>query len=190
MYDEQQHQQRLQYPEDMEARPAIEVIEMANGETVWSIVNGLREDEEDDTWDSRASFISTASLGEQSVDGVQLFFKEHGRTASKGSQASLARAAAPKKPRAAPGGVRPETKVFYSNPEQIARIIEELSRGADSGAFNIMPSPRKAGHAPAPHRGHASTPSAASSAYTGSDGGHGWSVEERLDRMIGQMHGS
>jgi serine/arginine repetitive matrix protein 2 len=135
-----------------------------------SIVNGLREDDEDDTWDSRASFVSTTSLGSEDANGVQLFFKEHGRSGSKASAASRA----PKKPRPAPGGIRPETKVFYSAPDQIARIIEELSRGADSGAFNIMPSPRKPTHA----RG----PSAASS-----EGSHNWTVEDRLERMLGQM---
>lgn len=76
-------------------------------------MNGLREDEEDDTFDSRLSFVSETSA-DQDNDGVQLFFKEHGRNASKGSnQSFLTRAH--KKPRQQQGGLRPDTKVYRNS---------------------------------------------------------------------------
>jgi hypothetical protein len=108
-----------------DSRPAIEVVEMANGETVWygsrvsqscpelillrSIVNGLREDDLDESYENRQSFASDLS-GEQSVEGVQVFFKEHTRQASKGSNHSFLTRMY-KKPRSPnPGALRPETK--------------------------------------------------------------------------------
>ncbi|KAJ7752000.1 hypothetical protein B0H16DRAFT_1547045 [Mycena metata] len=56
-----------------EPGPAVEVIELANGETIWSIVNGLRDEDDDvDGYANRASFESDYSV----------FFKEHGRKGS------------------------------------------------------------------------------------------------------------
>ena len=70
-----------------------------------SIVNGLRDDDEESFYGNRASFVSEYSLRDN--EGVQVFFKEHGRKGSKDSQASsfLSR----KKP--TQGSKRPETKV-------------------------------------------------------------------------------
>jgi hypothetical protein len=70
-----------------------------------SIVNGLRDDDEESFYGNRASFVSEYSLRDN--DGVQVFFKEHGRTGSKDSQASfLSRKKTPQGPK------RPETKVI------------------------------------------------------------------------------
>jgi serine/arginine repetitive matrix protein 2 len=112
------------------SRPALEVIELANGETIWyamwrnacsdvdvpltrtpaghrSIVNGLRDDEGDEGfYGDRLSFASEYSMHDSS-EGVELFFKEHARTGSKDSAASyLSRRS--KKPIN-----RPETKVRF-----------------------------------------------------------------------------
>ena len=70
-----------------------------------SIVNGLRDDDDESVYGNRASFVSEYSLRDN--EGVQVFFKEHGRKGSKDSQASfLSR----KKP-TTQGSKRPETKV-------------------------------------------------------------------------------
>lgn len=69
-----------------------------------SIVNGLRGDDES-FYGDRASFASEYSLRDGPNDGVQLHFKEHGRSGSKGSMNSFVSS---KKQ----GSVnRPETKV-------------------------------------------------------------------------------
>lgn len=70
-----------------------------------SIVNGLRDDDEESFYGNRASFVSEYSLRDE---GVQVFFKEHGRTGSKDSQSSsfLSRKKATQA-----SSKRPETKV-------------------------------------------------------------------------------
>ena len=97
----------------------------------------------------------------------QLWFKEHARASSKGSAHSLLF----RKP------IRPETKVYHSSPNQIARLIEQLSRGADAGSFNIQPSPSA-------HHSHSSSLQSMDSSSIP------WSVEERLDQMLGYMNSS
>ncbi|TCD65627.1 hypothetical protein EIP91_002432 [Steccherinum ochraceum] len=139
--------------------PAVEVVELANGETIWSIVNGLRDDDVESYFGGdRTSFASEYSREE----GVKVSFKEHGRKSSKGSNNSLL---GRKKPQ---GANRPETKVFYSSSAQIGRLIENISRGMDSG----------------PPQGHV-THSATSS--VGSDTDARWTVEERLEHMLGKI---
>jgi serine/arginine repetitive matrix protein 2 len=64
-------------------------------------VNGLRDDDEESFYGNRASFVS-----EYSNDGMQVFFKEHGRTGSKDSQTSFL-----SRKKATQGPKRPETKV-------------------------------------------------------------------------------
>ncbi|KAJ6496532.1 hypothetical protein C8R47DRAFT_1114440 [Mycena vitilis] len=143
-----------------EAGPAVEVIELANGETIWSIVNGLRDEDDDtDGYANRASFASEYSIREGG-DGVQVFFKEHGR---KGSGSSFL----PRK-KAAPSKSRPETKVFYSSSAQIGRLIENMSQGMEAGSFNILPT-RPLGHS-------------TSSSLSETD--MNWTVEERLEHML------
>ncbi|EGN95456.1 hypothetical protein SERLA73DRAFT_60019 [Serpula lacrymans var. lacrymans S7.3] len=145
---------------------ALELIEMANGETIWSIVNGLRDDDVDSIYANRTSFASEYSTRENG-DGVQVFVREHARSTSKGSNTSfLSR----KKPHL--GKSRPDTKVFYSSSTQIGRLIENLSQGMDSGSFNFVP------NLPPGH----STPSSFHS-----DTDMHWTVEERLEHMLGSM---
>ncbi|KAH9038984.1 hypothetical protein EDB85DRAFT_2141550 [Lactarius pseudohatsudake] len=150
---------------NLEPGAAVEVLELANGETIWSIVNGLRDDDEESFYGNRASFVSEYSLRDN--EGVQVFFKEHGRKGSKDSQASFV---SRKKP--AQGSKRPETKVFFSSSAQIGRLIDNLSQGAEAGSFNILPSAHT----------HASRPSESSSAQSAQ-----WTVEERLEHMLSSL---
>ncbi|VDB99951.1 unnamed protein product [Peniophora sp. CBMAI 1063] len=150
---------------NLEPGSAVEVLEMANGETVWSIVNGLRDpdalDAEEAFYGNRASFMSEYSMRDD--EGVQVYFKEHARKGSKDSASSfLSRHKAQQEP-----SKRPETKVFYSSTAQIGRLIENLSSGlgVDSGSFNIVPGPG------APRSYH-------------SESSANWTVEERIERML------
>ncbi|OBZ75877.1 hypothetical protein A0H81_04772 [Grifola frondosa] len=153
-----------------ESGPALEVIEMANGETIWSIVNGLRDGDGESLYGDRSSFISEYSVRESNSEGVKLFFKEHARTSSKSSATSFLS----RKKLHAKGANRPETKVFFSSSAQIGRLIENLSRGTDAGSFNIAPERSQA------HVGHSTSSS------VGSDDMR-WTVEERLEHMLGSM---
>ncbi|KAI0747644.1 hypothetical protein C8Q80DRAFT_1219125 [Daedaleopsis nitida] len=154
-----------------EAGQALEVIEMANGETIWSIVNGLRDDDGESFYGDRASFYSEYSMKEES--NVKVFFKEHERKSSKGSVNSLlSRKKSQQQPK---GTARPETKVFFSSSAQIGRLIENLSRGTDAGSFNITTSRSQA------HPGHSVSSS------LGSEADIRWTVEERLEHMLGSM---
>ncbi|KII89004.1 hypothetical protein PLICRDRAFT_160024 [Plicaturopsis crispa FD-325 SS-3] len=155
-----------------ESGPAVEVIELANGETIWSIVNGLRDDDLESNFGSRASFASEYSLRDTSADAVQVFFKDHTRKTSKDSNSSYVSRS---KKLAPPGAHRPETKVFYSSSAQIGRLIENMSQGMEAGSFNIMPDmPTTHSH---------------SSSFQSGSGMH-WTVEERLEHMIGAMENS
>jgi len=130
-------------------------------------VNGLRDDDVESTYASRISFSSDYSAPRQAGDGGQVFFREHSRTSSKGSMSSfLSRKKSPT------GKTRPETKIFYSSSNQIGRLIENLSEGQESGSFNFVPSKRP---------GH----SAKSSFQSDSD--MHWTVEERLEHILGSM---
>lgn len=158
---------------DSEARPAIEVIELENGETVWSIVNGLREDEDEYYLDNRASFTSEYDFADSrapSSENVRLFIKEHGRNASKGSTASFVSRRSKRQPEVE----RPQTKVFYSSSAQIARLIESLSRGMDAGSFNILPSES----VPGTRHQRQQSGTSSSEHYT---------MEERVDRMLASV---
>ncbi|KAF8843621.1 hypothetical protein BDN67DRAFT_964101 [Paxillus ammoniavirescens] len=153
----------------LEEGPAVEVIEMANGETIWSIVNGLRDDDIESLYASRTSLGSDYSTQENG-DGIQISVKEHARSISKGSNSSfLSR----KKP--SQNKNRPETKVFYSSSAQIGRLIESLSQGMDAGSFNIIPN----------HPADRATPSSFHS-----DSDMHWTVEERLEHMLGTISNS
>ncbi|KAG8861930.1 hypothetical protein FRB96_002373 [Tulasnella sp. 330] len=115
---------------------ALEVVELSNGEVVWSVVDAMRNDvmQDDDgasLYQSRQSISSDTSYIPR--DGVQVLFKEHRRMGSKGSATSSISA------RRKPAANRPETKVFFSSAAHIGRLIESMSRGADSGSFNIVP---------------------------------------------------
>jgi hypothetical protein len=64
-------------------------------------------------------------------------------------------------------------KVFHSSSAQIGRLIENLSQGADSGSFNFLPTMNRG-------PGHSATSSLSTNDIN-------WTVEERLDRMLGAM---
>lgn len=143
---------------------AVEVVEMANGETIWSIVNGLRED---DAESFHASRTSSPDYSRENRDDMQIFVREHARSASKGSSSSFVSLK-----KAYQGKNRPETKIYYSSSAQIGRLIENLSQGMDSGSFNFIP-------------GHLSDRSSPASFQSGGDG-H-LTVEERLEQLLGAM---
>lgn len=146
--------------------PAVEVIEMANGETVWQIVNSLREEDIDSLYPSRTSIGSDHSTRENG-DGVQLFVKEHARSTSKASSSSIK-----SRKRTSQSKYRPETKVFYSSSAQIGRLIENLSQGMDAGSFNFIINQHP-------------DQSASNSFHSGSD--KQWTVEEKLEHMLGAL---
>ncbi|TFK42980.1 hypothetical protein BDQ12DRAFT_696362 [Crucibulum laeve] len=153
-----------------EQGPALEFVELANGETIWSIVNGLRDDDDESVYTGRGSFASEYSTREPNSEGVQIFVKEHGRAGSKGSTSSFL-----SRKKTTQGKVRPETKVFYSSSAQIGRLIENLSQGMDAGSFNFLPTPTR-GTAP----GHSTSSSLSTNDMH-------WTVEERLEHMLGSM---
>ncbi|KIK59838.1 hypothetical protein GYMLUDRAFT_44306 [Collybiopsis luxurians FD-317 M1] len=149
-----------------EPGPALELIELANGETIWSIVNGLRDDDTDSLYAGRSSFQSDYDNDES----VQVLVKDHTRSGSKGSNSSFLsrrKLAQPKN--------RPETKVFYTSSAQIGRLIENLSRGMDAGTFNFS-------------QGQSDYTMSSSSSMTGQTGSDYLTVEERLEHMLGAMN--
>ena len=64
-------------------------------------------------------------------------------------------------------------QVFFSSSAQIGRLIESLSKGMDSGSFNILPQRPQS---------HATSQSAGSSSEMQ------WTVEERLEQLLGSMN--
>ncbi|KAG6874077.1 hypothetical protein C0995_006934 [Termitomyces sp. Mi166 len=141
---------------------AVELIHLANGETIWNIVNGLREETDDESlYTRRTSF--TSEYGARGGDGLQVFVKEHGRSGSRGSTSSfLSR-------KRSQGKSRPETKVFYAPAEGIGRLIQDLSQNMDAGSFNFALRQGVSGHSP-------------SSSLSTNE--MAMSLEERLDKMI------
>jgi serine/arginine repetitive matrix protein 2 len=120
-------------------------------------------------------------------EGMQVFFKEHGRTGSKDSQSSFL-----SRKKSTQASKRPDTKVswdlqiqmglgfrcsitrrqvFFSSSAQIGRLIDNLSHGADSGSFNIVPPTHGATHDATSFQ---------------SDPPH-WTVEERLEHMLNSL---
>jgi len=123
-----------------------------------------------------------------------LRFKEHKRTSSKSSYSATSQyASALRKKTVGIPLNRPETKVFYSSSTQIGRLVESLSKGIDSGSFNVVPI------------NELTEPSATSSVFRGStDRGRmedgvatpvsfhsensvGLTMEERVERMLNNL---
>ena len=69
-------------------------------------------------------------------------------------------------------------QVFFSSSAQIGRLIENLSRGMDAGSFNIMPGQGGRSQGPVGH---------STSSSLGSEADMRWTVEERLEHMLGSM---
>ncbi|KAF9050668.1 hypothetical protein BDZ89DRAFT_1126228 [Hymenopellis radicata] len=68
---------------------------------------------------------------------------------------------------------RPETKVFYSSAVKIGRLIENLSHDMEAGSFNF--------------RANTQPLYSSTSSMSVSDTDGTWTVEERLDHMLGKM---
>ncbi|TFK27392.1 hypothetical protein FA15DRAFT_666475 [Coprinopsis marcescibilis] len=159
-----------------ESGTGVEVIELANGETIWKIVNGLRDDDDESVYTGRNSVSSEYSTRE-TTEGLQVFVKEHVRAGSKGSNSSFV-----SRKKGNGGKARPETKVMYSSPEQVAHLIEQLSHGMEAGSFNFLPY-RDSGSSSGPRSsaglGHSATSSLAANEIT-------WTMKE-IDHMLTTM---
>lgn len=153
-----------------------------------SVVNCLREDDVESCYASRPSSPDTSR---ENKDEMQILVKEHARSTSNGSSSSFLSLK-----KAYQNKDRPDTKVkfhfdgkkkrsfiqqtrvfqiYYSSSAQIGRLIESLSQGMDSGSFNFIPT-------------HLSDRSSPSSFH--SSGDNHWTVEERLEHMLGSMRDS
>ncbi|KAF9009412.1 hypothetical protein BDQ17DRAFT_1322984 [Cyathus striatus] len=157
-----------------ELGPALELVEYANGETIWKVVNGLRDDDDESLYNGRTSFASEYSTRESNVEGLQVFVKEHTRSGSKGSNASFL-----SRKRASQGKTRPETKVFHTTAAQMARLLDSLSQQMDAGSINIIPSPT-----------HGATTSGHSASSSLSITDSNWTIEERLEHMLSSIRKS
>ncbi|KEP55580.1 bestrophin domain protein [Rhizoctonia solani 123E] len=110
---------------------AVEVLELSDGQIVWSVVDGLRSVDEDDE-DDPTSFPRLSRTSEYSApEPQQLRFREHQRSTSKTSTASKASNELTPK--------RPETRVYFSNAGDIGTLIESLTKNHEAGQFNIIP---------------------------------------------------
>ncbi|KAG2020776.1 hypothetical protein CC2G_006078 [Coprinopsis cinerea AmutBmut pab1-1] len=110
MVDPNNHDNRGEGHLPAESTTGVEVIELANGETIWKIVNGLRDDDDDSFYPSQRNSISSEySTREGTTEGLQVFVKEHVRSGSKGSHASFL-----SRKKSGAGKARPDTKVSPS----------------------------------------------------------------------------
>ena len=137
---------------NLEDGRALQVVELENGEVIWSVLDSLRDDLEDDVrsnyFSNRGSYASHYSGAD---DPLQVSSKGLGRSTSRagtapsnGSQKGML------------DGNTPETKVsyqvssallvadrlhqvFYSDAKEIARLIGQITNAADYGQFNINP---------------------------------------------------
>ncbi|KAG9010168.1 hypothetical protein FRB93_004830 [Tulasnella sp. JGI-2019a] len=160
---------------------ALEVVELSNGEVVWSVVDAMRSDilhDDDGSSLNQSRHSTTSDTSYAPRDGVQVLFKEHRRMGSKGSATSAISAVSSFRKF---GTNRPETKVFFSSAAHIGRLIESMSRGADAGSFNIVPAPPDS---PLP-------PDASTLARFGGKNSpalsmtdNSYSVEDRLDHLL------
>lgn len=73
-------------PEENGHGPALEVLELSNGQIVWSVLNSLRAEDEDDHSFFRRSMAS--SRGHDGNEDMEIRVKEHKRWDSKGSNIS------------------------------------------------------------------------------------------------------
>jgi len=149
---------------------AVEVLELSNGQVVWNVVNGLRAmddyDYDIDPVRSRTSFSSDYSGREARDTDVQVLLREHRRLGSKGSATSSVLNRRPTN-----GQSRPETKVFYSDPQHVGRLIESITHGMQAGSISFVP--------PSP---------AAPSFYSEQQSDGNWtSMEEHLEHMLGSL---
>ncbi|KAG8859780.1 hypothetical protein FRB91_006899 [Serendipita sp. 411] len=135
------------FPEDGRA---LQVVELENGEVVWSVLDTLRSpgDEFDDEsrsiyFNRRGSFNSQYSGMDESVRST------YGRSTSRTGM-----------PKPSLDGTGPETKIYYGDNKEIARLIGQITNATDYGS----------------QMGHV-TPG---SAYSSED----LPVEEQLERLL------
>ena len=89
--------------------PAVELVEYDNGDMIWNIVDGLRDDDRESTYNVRASFASEYSIG---GDSIQVTFKDRSQGGKRQSLRNSAFGSSLKPPSAPAGPAsRPETKV-------------------------------------------------------------------------------
>ncbi|KAG9124148.1 hypothetical protein FRC07_012654 [Ceratobasidium sp. 392] len=160
---------------------AVEVLELSDGQIIWSVVDGLRAAGDDDDADDASPFPYRMSRNSEysMQDTHELRFKEHHRTASKGSTLSST-----SKPPKTLQSDRPETRVFFSNTDNIGQLIDSLSKSVEAGQFNILPGlPSVPNSYLRPQSGAQSAHSFNSSMMSSLPDGD-WTVEERIDHMI------
>ncbi|KAF8528222.1 hypothetical protein BU17DRAFT_38701 [Hysterangium stoloniferum] len=115
--------------------PAIEVVQLSNGDVIWTVLDSLRQDDEEDS----QSFFrrSMSSRGLDGNDEMEIRVKGHGRYDSKGSNVSQGSHTVRRR-LPGPNAPRPETKVFKINSSTIGRLIDDLSKTMNSGSFNFQ----------------------------------------------------
>ncbi|KAF8610822.1 hypothetical protein BDV93DRAFT_601779 [Ceratobasidium sp. AG-I] len=161
---------------------AVEVLEMSDGQLIWSVVDGLRAAGEDYDEEDNLSFPNRMSrTSEYSMPNThELRFREHQRTASKSS--TISASSKPSKPSPAN---RPETRVFFSNAGDIGQLIDSLAKSAEAGQFSILPGvPQAPSSSLRPQSGAQSAHSFNSSSYNSSLPDGDWTLEDRIDHMI------
>ncbi|CAE7078938.1 unnamed protein product [Rhizoctonia solani] len=164
---------------------AVEVLELSDGQVVWSVVDGLRSVGEEYEGDELPRLSRTSDYS--TPEPQQLRFREHQRSASKTSTASkVSNELTPK---------RPETRVYFSNAGDIGTLIDSLTKSHEAGQFNIIPGvPGSLGHL-RPVSGSLSPPQSGSlSVQSGSISANSFNssynsdgdltLEERLEQMI------
>jgi len=96
-------------PEEIPHGPAVEVLQLSNGEVIWSVLDSLRAVEGDDDSQSLFRRSMTSSRGHDGEE-VEVRVKEHQRWDSNVSQGSLKSNPRWRQP-ANSTAARPETKV-------------------------------------------------------------------------------
>ncbi|KAG8683366.1 hypothetical protein FRC08_014324 [Ceratobasidium sp. 394] len=160
---------------------AVEVLELSDGQIIWSVVDGLRAAGDDDEADDTSPFPYRISRNSEysMQEAHEVRFKEHQRTLSKGSTLSTS-----SKPPKALQSNRPETRVFFSNAGDIGQLIDSLSKSVEAGQFNILPGvPNVPSSHLRPQSGAHSAHSFNSSFNSSLPDGD-WTIEERIDHMI------
>jgi hypothetical protein len=140
---------------NLEDGRALQVVELENGEVIWSVLDSLRAPGDDLDDDVRSNYFSDrgsyASHYSAADDPTQVSFKgpvhstsRAGTTPNNGSQRGVPdRSGAETKVGYDVLSVLPPSdrlhQVFYSDAKEIARLISQITNAADYGQFNINP---------------------------------------------------
>ncbi|KAG8748003.1 hypothetical protein FRC10_009755 [Ceratobasidium sp. 414] len=160
---------------------AVEVLELSDGQIIWSVVDGLRAAGEDDEADDVSPFPYRISRNSEYLaqETHELRFKEHQRTASKGSTLSST-----SKPSKGLQSNRPETRVFFSNAGDIGQLVDNLSKSVEAGQFNILPGVPNVPNSHLRPQSGANSAHSFNSSFNSSLPDGDWTIEERIDHMI------